>query len=361
MENKWQSVVLKDIITFKNGKKRPSEEGNIPVYGGNGILSYTSEGNNANCIIIGRVGAYCGSVYYESGECWVSDNAISATANDNTDLLFAYYLLKYLKLNDMQIGSGQPLLTQGILNKIPVMVPTIEEQKKISKVLWQLDSLIETNIKVSKNLFEQAVCLYKEKIYDVGNSEADLPADWTVGTVEDVVCIHDSKRVPLSAKERESKEKIYPYYGATSCMDYVDDYIFDGIYLLLGEDGTVIDEQGYPILQYVFGKFWVNNHAHILTGKNGFSVELLYLMFSLTKVKSIVTGAVQLKISQQNLKKVKVVLPSKDALNEMDSIIQPYFKEIRNRTTTNEKLMSIKDTLMRKLMKGDLLTDGLEL
>ena len=67
--------------------------------------------------------------------------------------------------------------------------------------------------------------------------------------------------------------KLYPYYGATSLMDYVDNYLFDGIYLLLGEDGTVVDNLGFPILQYVYGRFWVNNHAHIITGKEGFSVE----------------------------------------------------------------------------------------
>ncbi len=68
-------------------------------------------------------------------------------------------------------------------------------------------------------------------------------------------------------------------------MDCVDRYLFDGIYLLLGEDGTVIDSKGYPILQYVEGKFWVNNHAHIITGKNNFSVELLYLLLALLQVR----------------------------------------------------------------------------
>ena len=69
-------------------------------------------------------------------------------------------------------------------------------------------------------------------------------------------------------------------------MDYVDNYLFDGIYLLLGEDGTVVDSLGFPILQYVYGQFWVNNHAHIITGKSGFSVEELYLFFSLTNIKT---------------------------------------------------------------------------
>ena len=98
---------------------------------------------------------------------------------------------------------------------------------------------------------------------------------------------HQGSRNRISVYGQESNadtwkiDKIYPYYGATSCMDYVDNYIFDGKYLLLGEDGTVIDKNGYPILQYVEGKFWVNNHAHIITGKLGYTVEILYLIFIL--------------------------------------------------------------------------------
>ena len=91
---------LSDILEFKNGKKRPAADGSIPVYGGNGILGYTNESNYENCIVIGRVGAYCGSVYYERNACWISDNAIAALPKDQTDIVYAYYLLKSLRLNE---------------------------------------------------------------------------------------------------------------------------------------------------------------------------------------------------------------------------------------------------------------------
>ena len=137
-------------------------------------------------------------------------------------------------------------------------------------------------------------------------------------------------------------------------MDYVDRYLFDGVYLLLGEDGTVVDAKGFPILQYVEGKFWVNNHAHILTGKKGFSVELLYLLFKLTNVASIVTGAVQPKISQASLNKVPIVVPSEKELKALDDIIQPLFSQIRNLRAENARLTSVRDTLLPKLMSGEL-------
>lgn len=144
-------------------------------------------------------------------------------------------------------------------------------------------------------------------------------------------------------------------------MDYVDNYLFDGIYLLLGEDGTVIDSLGYPILQYVEGKFWVNNHAHIITGKNGFSVELLYLLFSLTNVASIVTGAVQPKISQTSLNGVAIIIPSINELRSFDASIQPIFAQIRNLRAENDRLKLIRDTLLPKLMSGEVDISSIDL
>ena len=102
---------LSNILQFKNGKKRPKDIGTVPVYGGNGILGYANAGNSKECVIIGRVGAYCGSVYFEKNDCWISDNAIGAYARNNTDIVYAYYLLKSQCLNERRIGTSQPLLT----------------------------------------------------------------------------------------------------------------------------------------------------------------------------------------------------------------------------------------------------------
>ena len=188
-----------------------------------------------------------------------------------------------------------------------------------------------------------------------------MPEGWHRGTISEIIELHDSKRIPLSSRERANLAKIYPYYGATSVMDYVDRYLFDGIYLLLGEDGTVVDSKGFPILQYVEGKFWVNNHAHIITGKNGFTVETLYLLFSLTNVQPIITGAVQPKISQANLKKISVLIPSRKELSAFDSIIQPVFTQIRNLRAENDRLATIRDALLPRLMSGALDISGIQL
>ncbi len=110
----------------------------------------------------------------------------------------------------------------------------------IAAILSSIDAKIIANEKVNDNLLDQAQTLYKQHFpYSV---QDDLPDGWRIGTVGEIIEIHDSKRIPLSGADRMKMERnIYPYYGAASLMDYVDNYIFDG-YLLLGEDGTVVDD-----------------------------------------------------------------------------------------------------------------------
>ena len=114
-------------------------------------------------------------------------------------------------------------------------------------------------------------------------------------------------RKPLSSLERADMARIYPYYGAVSIVDYVDDYIFDGEYLLLSEDGIyVVDDSGHPLLQHIIGKFWANNHAHILKGKAGFTEDSLYLFLSNTNMSPIVT-VVQLSVKQRMNNRVESI------------------------------------------------------
>lgn len=168
-------------------------------------------------------------------------------------------------------------------------------------------------------------------------------------TVDNLIELFDNMRRPMSSLERSGMERLYPYYGAAALMDYVDDYIFDGIFGLIGEDGTVMDENGYPTMQYVWGKFWVNNHAHIFQGKNGYSTELVYLILKSTVVRNAVTGAVQLKINQENLRKLPVSVPACSDLNELNSIIGKTFNQIRANCDEIERLNQLRDILLAKL------------
>lgn len=114
----------------------------------------------------------------------------------------------------------------------------------------------------------------------------------------------DNVRVPLSVTEREKLVKKYRYYGAQGVIDYVDDYLFDGEYILVAEDGENLKSQKNNICNFVTGKFWVNNHAHILNAANGHDTKYLYYKLSLVNFKNYVTGSAQPKLTKDNLNSI---------------------------------------------------------
>jgi len=386
--NKWKTCTINDLGRVIGGAtpstKKPEnyENGNIAWitpkdlagfsgrYISNGERNITEQGLkscSAQLIpkhsILFSSRAPIGYIAIAANEVCTNQGFKSIVPNDGTDYLFLYYLLKYNKKKIESLGSGTTFkeVSGSTMKSIQVTIPeTIEEQRKISTILSLIDDKIEENEKINKNLEQQAQALFNQVFpYTL---EDKLPHNWVIGTVNDVIELHDSKRIPLSGFQRSKmKKRIYPYYGAASLMDYVDEYIFDGTYLLLGEDGTVVDNQGYPILQYIWGQFWVNNHAHILTGKRGFNVESLYLLFKRTPVKSIITGAVQPKISQANLKSLKIVIPPENAISEFNFTIKPIFSLIRSNQDENKSLSELKDNLLSKLMSGEIDISNLDI
>ena len=125
----------------------------------------------------------------------------------------------------------------------------------------------------------------------------------------DITINFDSKRVPLSAKQREEHEGKYPYYGAQGIIDYIDDYIFDGKYLLIAEDGENLKSKKQKIAQLANGRYWVNNHAHIVQTNEKCLIEYLYYVFNITDISGYITGSAQPKLSQANLNAIEFEIP----------------------------------------------------
>jgi len=154
--------------------------------------------------------------------------------------------------------------------------------------------------------------------------------EWTEHSLKDLLVLHDKKRIPLSAREREKRVGPYPYYGAASLFGYVDDYIFDGDYILLGEDGTVVTESGHPVLQLIHGKSWVNNHAHVITASKLIDFSFLYYALMNLDVRAAVTGAVQPKISQGSLFSLKMTTPPLPTQRRIAAVLSALDDKIEN-------------------------------
>ena len=351
-------ITPKDLSSFK-GRYITSGERNITE---KGLASCSAQMMPKDAVLF-TSRAPIGYVAIASQSVCTNQGFKSIVVNEKADPLFVYYLLKYNKDAIEVMGSGTTFkeVSGKTMRAVKVHIPLdVSYQKRIAAVLDSLDTKIENNERINDNLLAQAQTLYKQFFpYSV---QDDLPDGWRIGTVGEIIEIHDSKRIPLSGADRAKMEKrIYPYYGAASLMDFVDNYIFDGKYLLLGEDGTVVDDAGYPILQYVWGQFWVNNHAHILTGRLGYDVESLYMLFKQTPVKSIVTGAVQPKISQANLRSIQVVIPPEHNLREYNDLVEPLFSLFRANEEECKTLTALRDTLLPKLMSGEIDVSAVQL
>lgn len=173
----------------------------------------------------------------------------------------------------------------------------------------------------------------------------------------EIVELEDSKRIPLNSRDRAKRQGPYPYYGAASVMDHVDDYLFDGIRVLLGEDGTVITDDGHPVLQYVWGKYWVNNHAHVLKASGPYSLESIYIALAAASASELVTGAVQPKINQKNLRNLTLDMPSPGSLAYLETVFASYRASVEE----SRRLTELRDTLLPKLMSDEIDVSRVEL
>ena len=365
----WKEYKLEEVCSrLRSGKGIKSDcisnIGLFPVIGGNGMRGYTNKSNfKGECAVIGRQGANCGNVRFFMGEAYMTEHAVVAVGNELADSYFLARLLSLMHLGNLSAQSAQPGLSIQTLSKQIIRLPSISYQREISTVLKSLDDKIELNRRINDNLEQQAQALFKSWFVDfepfkdgkfVDSELGMIPEGWRVGNLLDIAKLYDAKRKPLSSRERENMKKIYPYYGATSIMDYVDKYIFDGTYLLMGEDGSVMDDKGYPYLQYVFGKFWSNNHAHVMQGKNNFSTEMLHSLLLKKNISPIVTGAVQAKISQANMRKILITQPPHEITIIFSSLIKPIYEIRKKNELENQRLSILRDTLLPKLMSGEL-------
>ena len=139
-----------------------------------------------------------------------------------------------------------------------------------------------------------------------------MAGKWPEQPLGELVQNFDARRIPLSSREREKRRGSFPYYGATGIMDHVDDFLFEGLHLLVAEDGSVERPDGKPFLQLVDGQFWVNNHAHVLRGATDEDTKYLYYALSTVPIRPYMSGSVQAKLSQTNLNRIPIPYPAQE-------------------------------------------------
>ena len=177
--------------------------------------------------------------------------------------------------------------------------------------------------------------------------EGESMSEWKEVKLEEILIIYDKKRRPLSSIQRSSFQGQYRYYGAQGIIDYIADYIFDGEYMLIAEDGENLNSRTQPIAQIVNGKFWVNNHAHIVRTNEKANMYLVMLILNNMNISSYVTGAAQPKLNQDNLKRISIYLPDKNEQDIIAGILSSLDEKIETNNKLNEKLEEIAQAIFK--------------
>jgi type I restriction enzyme S subunit len=180
------------------------------------------------------------------------------------------------------------------------------------------------------------------------NNNKNLPKGWRKVKLGELVENFDSKRIPLSSIQRAKIKGEYPYYGAAGVIDYINDYIFDGLYLLIAEDGTLTSNADKPMLQLVNGKFWVNNHAHVIKGKDDLETMFLFYALSTISITPYITGAVQPKLTQENLNNIEILYPEDKKMREKIVLILSAFDD---KIEVNNKIIKTLETMAQEIFK----------
>lgn len=319
---------LLDICDFQGGSQPPKEEWSFAEQEGYirmlQIRDFTQSEKVtpeyikiSNCIktcteddvLIARYGASIGKVL--TGIAGAYNVAIMRTIPD-TDIIrkrFLYYYLKssYFQYAILNVGSraAQAGFNKTDLAKLEITCPELSKQDKIVKILEKVESIIQKR----KDQLNALDYIIKARFVEMFGDVKYGSERWGGKPFKDITINLDSKRKPVKDADRKRMQGIYPYYGATGIVDYINDYRQDGDFLLISEDGKALELRSKPIAFLASGKIWVNNHAHVQQCTD--ECNMIYLMYHINfmDISIWVTGIDQKKLNRANLDTIPIALP----------------------------------------------------
>ena len=377
----WKEYKLGELTTMKNGKKRPKNVGLYPVYGGNGVMDYADIYNAENVIIVGRVGAYCGNVFKCDNKCWVSDNAISVFPNDTINKDYLFYLMCTSDLHHHHIGAAQPLMTQDIIGNFEVKVPTFYTQQKIANILSSLDDKIEVNRRINEQLEELAQALFKSWFVDfepfkdgefVESELGMIPKGWKVTKLDEVSSYISRGLTPKY--DNDSDEIIL---GQTCVRNNIvtlnngrkhrpkkknEKWLQQWDVLI---NSTGVGSLGRVGIVY-FDKDNVAIDSHITVVRPISSLYKHYIGRTLlnkqAEIENMAIGSTgQTELPKDSVKSMLILLPIDDILVLFNKSIEPICKLMYSNLEEITQLSNLRDTLLPKLMSGEIDVNEVEI
>ena len=374
----WDVVSLGEVVDQRRESIQPAGEGKNNFVG----LEHIRSGETKLCEYVSDEGIrstkyrfYTGDILYGKLRPYL-DKAVLADINGicSTDLIvltpsdriIPEFLIYFIHTNQFiqravstTSGTNHPRTSWKAISKFRMALPPLEEQKRISEILQDVDGAIEkvnkeigVTEKLKRGLMQRLLMEGINHTEFKDSHVGRIPVDWDVVNLEDVVEIHDNKRIPLSEKERIKMKGDYPYCGANGIIDYINDYIFNGEFVLLAEDGG--DYSSFGSSAYIMnGKFWVNNHAHVIEAlpskiTNRFLLHILIYL----DLTHYVVGSTRKKLNQGIMRKIKIPLHPREEQKRISEILQDVDRRLELLTERKVKLENIKRGLMNDLLTG---------
>jgi type I restriction enzyme S subunit len=269
--------------------------------------------------------------------------------NQVISAFFNYYSQSgdYLAAVDSETtGTTRKRISRSKLGQIRIPVPPLPEQQRIVRLLDEAFAAIATAKANAEKNQQNARALFESELEAVFRERGE---GWEETSVDRLSTNLDSKRVPITKSDRTSGK--YPYYGASGIVDYVGDYIFEGDTLLVSEDGANLLARSTPIAFSVSGKYWVNNHAHILKFENMATQRFVEFYLESIKLDEYITGAAQPKLNQKALNSIPIPIPtSLDAQAQIVSRIELLAEETQRLESIYQRKLAALEELKKSLL-----------
>jgi type I restriction enzyme S subunit len=313
---------------------------------------------NPNHVLYGRLRPYLRKVLVPNFAGHCSTEIFPILPSDDLDRSYlSYWLITESTtgaIDRLCNGARMPRANMEQALELEIPLPPLAEQKRIVALLDEAFAGIDAaKTKAEANL-ENAKALFNSHVQAIFNQGTE---GWRNTRLEEISTNLDSKRVPITKNIRASGE--FPYYGASGIVDYVESYIFEGDNLLVSEDGANLLARSTPIAFSVTGKYWVNNHAHILHFENMATQRFVEFYLESIKLDGYITGAAQPKLTQKALNSIPIPIP--DSIKEQGVIVRSV-ESLKQETTDLSRfyelkmveLKELKSSLLSKAFAGEL-------
>ena len=335
-----------EVLTIVNGRNQKQvvcDDGKYPIYGSGGIMGYANDYIcKAETVVIGRKGSINKPIFVET-PFWNVDTAFGLCANsEKLNPKYLYYFCEKFDFEKLNTTVTIPSLTKSNLLNVEIPLPNLEKQKQIVELLDKVTSLIFLRKQQLAKLDE----LVKARFVEIFGEPMSNPMGWKRVRFDSISENLDSKRVPVTESDR--KDGIYPYYGASGIVDWINDYIFDEDILLVSEDGANLLMRSTPIAFSVSGKSWVNNHAHVVRFHDFATQKFIEIYFSLIDISEYITGTAQPKLNQAKLNAMLFCWPPLALQNQFAAFVERVDQQKQTVQQSLEKLELMKKALMQE-------------